>query len=80
MQTDAINAFLAKLNIWIQRAKNDNFTSFHRLSEITVDHFEQTLKGDIIDHLQNFQGEFVRYFPKIDTSSILETNKKSFSM
>ena len=44
VQTDVINAFVAKLNLWIQRAKNDNFTSFHRLTEITGDNFEQNLK------------------------------------
>ena len=71
VQTDVINAFVAKLNLWIQRAKNDNFASFHRLTEITGDNFEQNLKEDIIDHLQNLQDEFLRYFPEMNTSSIL---------
>ena len=71
MHTDAINAFVAKLKLWSQRANNDNFASFHRLTEITGDDFEQNLKEDIISRLQNLQNEFERYFSKINTSSIL---------
>ena len=71
MHTDAINAFVAKLKLWIQRANNDNFASFHRLTEITGNDFEQNLKEDIISHLQNLQNEFEQYFPVINTSSIL---------
>ena len=67
---DAINAFVAKLKLWRQRANNDNFTSFYRLTEITGDDFEQNLK-DIISHLQNLQNEFERYFAEINISSIL---------
>ena len=37
VNTDAINAFVAKLKLWSQRANNDNFASFHRLTEITGD-------------------------------------------
>ena len=51
--------------------KNDNFASFHRLTKITGDNFEQSQKEGIIDHLQNLQDEFVRHFPEITTSSIL---------
>ena len=71
VHTDAINAFVAKLKLWTQRANNDNFASFYRLTEITGDDFEQNLKEDIISHLQNLQNEFERYFPKINTSGIL---------
>ena len=68
MHTDTINAFVANLKLWSQRANNDNFASFHCLIE---DDFEQNLKEDIISHQQNLQNEFERYFPKINTSSIL---------
>ena len=64
VHTDAINAFVAKLKLWSQQANNDNFASFHRLTEITGDYFEQNLKDDIISHLQNLQNEFERYFPR----------------
>ena len=70
VQTDVINTFVAKLNFWIQRAKNDNFVYFHRFAEIATYSFDENLKEDIIDHLQNLQDEFVRYFPEINTSSI----------
>ena len=70
VHTDAINAFVAKLKLWSQRPNNDNFVSFHRLTEITGDDFEKNLE-DIISHLQNLQNEFERYFPEINTSSIL---------
>ena len=69
--TDAINLFVAKLKLWSQRANNDSFSSFHNLTDITGDDFEQNLKEDIINHLQNLQNEFERYFSKINTSSIL---------
>ena len=42
VHSDAINAFLVKLNLWRQRAKNINFASFHRLTEITGDDFNKT--------------------------------------
>ena len=69
--TDAINSFVAKLKLWSQQTNNDNFASFHNLTDITGDDFEQNLKEDIISHLQNLQNEFERFFPKINTSSIL---------
>ena len=71
VHTDTINAFVAKLKLWSQRANGDNFASFHRLTEITGDDFEQNLKEDIISDLQNLQNEFERYFLEINTSSIL---------
>ena len=49
---------------------NNNFASFHRLTDITGDDCEQNLE-DIISYLQNFQNEFERYFSEINTFSIL---------
>ena len=37
VHTDAMNAFVAKLKLWSQRANNNNFASFHRLTEIAGD-------------------------------------------
>ena len=71
MHSDAINAFVVKLNLWKQQAKNNNFASFHRLTEITGDDFNKNLKEDIISHLRNLQDEFEHYFSKINTGSIL---------
>ena len=71
VHSDAINAFVIKLNLWRQRAKNNNFASFHRLTEITGDDFNKNLKEDIVSHLRNLQDEFERYFPEINTGSIL---------
>ena len=71
VHSDAINAFVVKLNLWRPRAKNNNFASFHRLTEITGDDFNKNLKEDIISHLRNLQDEFERYFPEINTGSIL---------
>ena len=68
VHSDAINAFVVKLNLWSQRAKNNNFASFHRLTEKTEDDFNKNLKEDIISHLRNLQDEFERYF---NTGSIL---------
>ena len=55
VHTDAINVFVAKLKLWSQRANNNNFASFYRLTEITGDDFEQNLKKGIISDLQNLQ-------------------------
>ena len=71
VHSDAINASVVKLNLWRQRAKNNNFVSFHRLTEITGDDFNKNLKEDIISHLRNLQDEFERYFPEINTGRIL---------
>ena len=71
MHSDAINAFVVKLNLWRQRAKNNNFASFHRLTEITGVDFNKNSKEDIISHLRYLQDEFERYFPEINTGSIL---------
>ena len=71
MNSDAINAFVVKLNLLRQRAKNNNFALFHRLTEITGDDFNKILKEDIISHLRNLQDEFEQYFPEINTGSIL---------
>ena len=71
VHSDAINAFVVKFNLWRQRAKNNNFASFHRLTEITGDDFNKNLKENIISHLRNLQDEFERYFSEINTGSIL---------
>ena len=71
VHSDAINAFVVKLNLWRQRAKNNNFASFHRLTEITGDDFNKNWKEDIISHLRNLQDEFERYFSEINTGSSL---------
>ena len=68
---DAIDAFVEKLKLWSQRAINDNFEPFHRLTDVTGNDIAQLLKQDIISHLQNLQKEFERYFPEINTSTIL---------
>ena len=43
VHSDALNAFVVMLNLWRQRAKNNNFASFHRLTEITGE-FNKNLK------------------------------------
>ena len=63
VHSDAINAFVVKLNLWRQRAKNNNFASFHRLTEITGDDFNKNLK-DIISHLRNFRMSLNDIFPR----------------
>ena len=71
VHTNPINAFVAKLKLRSQQANNNNFASFHHLTEITGDAFKQNLKEEIISHLQNLQDEFERYFSEINSSSIL---------
>ena len=64
MHTDAINPFVAKFKLWTQRANNDNFASFHRLSDITKDDYKQNLKADIISHLQICKMTLNDIFPR----------------
>ena len=40
VHTHAINAFVAKLKLWSQQANNNNFASFHHLTEISGDDFK----------------------------------------
>lgn len=71
MHTDAISAFMAKLQLWGKRMRDGNVTSFQRLSDIhDEDNIEDQLKDEIIDHLEHLGDEFKRYFPGIDTASI----------
>ena len=44
VHSDAINAVVVKLNLWRQRAENNNFALFHRLTEISGNDFNQNLK------------------------------------
>ena len=64
VHTDAINAFVATLKLWSQQANNDNFASFHCLTEITGYDFEQNLKEDIISHLQTCKISLNDIFPR----------------
>ena len=78
VHSDAINASVVKLNLWRQRAKNNSFALFHRLTEITGDDFNQNLKEDLISHLQNLQNEFERYFSEINTGiNLIKGTKNS---
>jgi len=45
MRTDAINAFKGKLKLGSQRAINDNFTLFHRLTDVITDRGVTRLGG-----------------------------------
>ena len=65
------------IKLWSQKANNDNFASFHRLTKITGDYFGQNSKEDIISHLQNFQNKFERYFFAI-TSILMKLARNLF--
>lgn len=70
MHNDIINAFMAKLQLFANRARNGNFISFQRLNDIIGDAKGLMLKQDVIDHLETLQNEFKRYFPGVDTANI----------
>ena len=71
MHSDAINAFVVKLNLWRQRAKNNNFASFHRLTEITEDYFNKNLKRTSSSIFETCRMSLNDIFPEINTGSIL---------
>ena len=71
MHTDAINAFMAKLQLWGKQMKKGNTAFFQRLSDILGEKdIKDPLKEEIITHLDHLGDEFKRYFPGINTEDI----------
>ena len=70
---DAINAFIAKLTLWIRRTKEGNATSFPNLDNALVKNIillEGTLKSEIETHLHLLKQEFERYFPDLNDTDL----------
>lgn len=69
---DVIKAFMAKLELWqsnLQSGSTRNFPCLTAVLEIDGP-IEESLKGNISEHLGALKAEFVRYFPEIDGDDI----------
>ncbi|XP_068247855.1 protein FAM200C-like [Palaemon carinicauda] len=64
--SDAIRAFIGKLQVWKRRILKKNISSFPRLNEILNEgSFSDSPKTEIKDHLKGLENEFQPYFPRI---------------
>lgn len=63
---DKINAFIAKIDLWISKVEKGNFSTFGTLNSIIDGQCAENngeMKENITLHLQNLKNEFNRYFP-----------------
>ncbi|XP_068233436.1 zinc finger BED domain-containing protein 5-like [Palaemon carinicauda] len=66
VHSDAIRAFIGKVQVWKRRILKKNTSSFPPLNEILNEgSFSDSLKTEIKDHLKGLENEFQPYFPRI---------------
>lgn len=69
--TDALKAFICKLQLWKRKVTQGNFSMFECLSLIIEPHdkepvsMPQTVQSSIKCHLDSLESEFQRYFPEV---------------
>ncbi|XP_067940530.1 zinc finger BED domain-containing protein 5-like [Watersipora subatra] len=72
--TDALKAFLCKLELWRKKLAQDNFSMFELLSLILEPKdkesisMPESLQSNIISHLGSLKSEFRHYFPEVSES------------
>ena len=76
--TDALNAFVQKLEKWTRKAEQRNFAMFEALSTVSYD-VDDALSSEILVHLTSLRKEFLRYFPEISKSE-LKLVRKPFAV
>ena len=59
-----IKAIVEKLQLWINRVKNNNFVQFSCLIVRVKD--KQNIQVHVIEHLSKLEDKFQRYFPEVD--------------
>ncbi|XP_068207585.1 protein FAM200B-like [Palaemon carinicauda] len=80
--SDAIRAFIGKLQVLKRRIQKMNTSYFPRLNEILNEgSFSDSLKTEIEDHLKGLENEFQRYFHRIgERSFVFILARNSFSL
>lgn len=78
---DKISAFIAKIELWINKVERDNFSAFDTLNQI-IDGQCAEIKGEIQNnitlHLKNLKSEFNRYFPDCEDNGIRKLIRNPF--
>lgn len=78
---DKIRAFIAKIELWINKIESNNFSALDTLSKI-IDgqcaEIKQKMKMNIILHLKNLKSEFIRYFPDWEDKSVQKLIRNPF--
>ncbi|XP_068250246.1 uncharacterized protein [Palaemon carinicauda] len=80
--SDAIRAFIGKLQVWKRRIQKMNTSSFPNLNDIlNEESFSDSLKTEIEDHLKRLENEFQRYNPRIgEMSYVFSLARNPFSL
>ncbi|XP_068250247.1 zinc finger BED domain-containing protein 5-like [Palaemon carinicauda] len=80
--SDAIGAFIGKLQVWKRRIQKMNTSSFPNLDDILNEgSFSDSLKTEIEDHLKRLENEFQRYNPRIgEISYVFSLARNPFSL
>ncbi|KAL1463829.1 hypothetical protein WDU94_015538 [Cyamophila willieti] len=64
---DKIQAFICKIDLWLSKLRNHNFSAFPSL-EKSMDQLDDPpsdeIENECITHLEKLKSEFVRYFPE----------------
>lgn len=78
---DKISAFIAKIELWINKVERENFSAFDTLNQI-IDGQCAEIKGEIqnniILHLKILKSEFTRYFPDCKDNGIRKLIRNPF--
>lgn len=78
---DKISAFIAKIELWINKVERENFSAFNTLNQI-IDgqcaEIKVEIQKNITLHLKNLKSEFNRYFPDCEDKGIRKLIRNPF--
>ncbi|KAJ8721019.1 hypothetical protein PYW08_006484 [Mythimna loreyi] len=78
---DKIRAFIAKIELWINKVERNNFSAFDTLNQIIDGQgadVKKELQKNMMLHLTNLKNEFNRYFPDWEDKSIQKLMRNPF--
>lgn len=83
---DKIQAFICKIDLWLSKLRNHNFSAFPSL-EKSMDQLDDLpsdeIENECMTHLEKLKSEFVRYFPEYsacDTDPIRKMVRNPFGV
>ncbi|KAL1446690.1 hypothetical protein WDU94_000034 [Cyamophila willieti] len=83
---DKIQAFICKIDLWLSKLRNHNFSAFPSL-EKSMDQLDDPpsveIENECMTHLEKLKSEFVRYFPEYsacDTDPIRKMVRNPFGV
>ena len=78
---DKIRAFIAKIELWINKVERKNFSAFDTLNQIIDGQgadIKEEIQKNMMLHLTNLKSEFNRYFPDCGDKSIQKLIRNPF--